>query len=104
VPRGRNDTPKIDFKIAAIIVARRSRTATARKGPQPSLPGLIRQSITFEDVFGSAMDTRGKPAYDIIIKSRSIHGRKCRDSSKSSVSDTGQRRVSDRSESPVSER
>jgi hypothetical protein len=42
-------TPKIDFKIAAIIVARRSRTA--RQGAQPSLPGLTRQSIIFEDVF-----------------------------------------------------
>jgi hypothetical protein len=33
---------------------------------------LTRQSIIFEDVFGSAMDTRGKPAYDIVIKSRHV--------------------------------
>jgi hypothetical protein len=50
------------------------------------------------------MDTRGKPAYDIVIKSRSVHGRKCRDGSKRSFRDTGQRRVSERSKSSVSER
>jgi hypothetical protein len=95
-------TPKIDFKLAAVIVARRSRTV--RQDAQPSLPGLTRQSIIFEDVLGSATDTRDKPAYDIVITSRSIHGRECCDSSKRSVSDAGTCRVSDRSKNSVSER